>query len=127
MSTQDLPIKQPHHFSLSPSPTSPSLAPTPSPLYHTHGFAYGGPPTTVSLTAEQFERLFLLHPHPGKLSETKRGDPTPLGVASFLVAHTPLAMNLLGWAGSTGDASVTALGVRSFLLRPSLIKLILLL
>ncbi|SCV73137.1 BQ2448_7062 [Microbotryum intermedium] len=67
---------------------------------------------SVQLTAEQFERLYL---QPGGVAAkgdlAKRfANPTPLGVASFLLCLTPFATELMGWSGSTTDSAVVAVG-----------------
>jgi len=41
---------------------------------------------------------------------SKVGNPTPLGVSSFLFAHVPLAMDLLNFQGATAASSVAMLG-----------------
>lgn len=67
---------------------------------------------SVSLTAEQFERLYL---QPGgtaaKGDLAKRfGNPTPLGIISFLLCLTPLACDLMGWAGASAGSAATLAG-----------------
>jgi len=68
--------------------------------------------TTVTLTPEQFEMLYL---QPGDsrrqyaLAKTF-GNPTPLGVTSFLLAHLPLSMDLMGFRGASAGSSVAMLG-----------------
>lgn len=64
---------------------------------------------SVQLTAEQFERLYL---QPGgqqaKGDLAKRlGNPTPLGLASFLLCLTPFSCYLMGWIGTTNAAAPT--------------------
>ncbi|EJD05917.1 uncharacterized protein FOMMEDRAFT_26712 [Fomitiporia mediterranea MF3/22] len=69
--------------------------------------------TTVTLTAEQFESLYL---QPRNSAGTKNalvgkvGNPTPLGVSAFLLAHMPLSMDLLNFQGATAASSVAMLG-----------------
>jgi len=68
--------------------------------------------TTVTLTAEQFESLYLQPRDPrivGGLAG-RLGNPTALGVSAFLLAHMPLAMDLLGFQGSTSASGVAYLG-----------------
>jgi len=68
--------------------------------------------TTVTLTPEQFESLYL-QPRDARMTGTlasKVGNPTPLGVSSFLFAHVPLAMDLLNFQGATAASSVAMLG-----------------
>ncbi|GAA5961550.1 hypothetical protein JCM8115_006715 [Rhodotorula mucilaginosa] len=67
---------------------------------------------SVQLTAEQFERLYL---QPGgakaKGDLAKRfGNPTPLGIASFLLSLTPFSCYLMGWTGTSTAAAVTLTG-----------------
>jgi len=68
--------------------------------------------TTVTLTPEQFEMLYL-QPRDArrqyKLAQTV-GNPTPLGVTSFLLAHLPLSMDLLGFRGASSGSGVAMLG-----------------
>jgi len=68
--------------------------------------------TTVTLTPEQFESLYLTPRDPrttGNLA-SRFGNPTPLGVSSFLLAHMPLAMDLLNFQGATAASSTAMLG-----------------
>ncbi|KAH8117437.1 GPR1/FUN34/yaaH family-domain-containing protein [Phellopilus nigrolimitatus] len=68
--------------------------------------------TTVTLSPEQFESLYLQPRRtvqPGGLA-SRVGNPTPLGVSSFLLAHMPLAMDLLNFQGATAASSTGMLG-----------------
>lgn len=68
--------------------------------------------TTVTLTPEQFEMLYLQPRDAGRqypLAKTF-GNPTALGVTSFLLAHIPLSMDLCGFRGATAGSSVAMLG-----------------
>jgi succinate-acetate transporter protein len=76
----------------------------------------GGSPLSrqisVTLTHEQFERLYL---QPG--GERSKGDaaqrlgnPTPFGTASFLLCLTPFAIDLMGWSGVSSAATLTLTG-----------------
>jgi len=68
--------------------------------------------TTVTLTAEQFESLYMTPRDPrvtGGLA-SRFGNPTPLGVSAFLLAHMPLAMDLLNFQGATAASSTAMLG-----------------
>ncbi|KAL5536547.1 hypothetical protein ACEPAF_369 [Sanghuangporus sanghuang] len=69
--------------------------------------------TTVTLTPEQFETLYL-QPRSGagkrNLLVNKLGNPTPLGIAAFLVALFPLSLDLLQLRGTTTGSSITLLG-----------------
>jgi len=66
----------------------------------------------VTLTPEQFESLYL-QPRDARITgglASKVGNPTALGVSSFLFAHVPLAMDLLNFQGATAASSVAMLG-----------------
>jgi len=66
--------------------------------------------TTVTLTPEQFESLYL-QPGPGRSTLVGRvGNAAPLGITCFLLAHMPLSMDLLGFQGATGDSGLATLG-----------------
>ncbi|KAL8280391.1 hypothetical protein RQP46_007308 [Phenoliferia psychrophenolica] len=72
---------------------------------------------SVQLTPEQFERLYL---QPGgeaaKGGLAKRvGNPTPIGVASFLLCLTPFSTMLMGWQGATTAEAVVTVGAFYFL------------
>jgi len=72
---------------------------------------------SVQLSPEQFERLYL---QPGgvggKGDLTKRlGNPTPLGIASFLLCLTPFSADLMGWAGATTNSTVVPSGAYYFI------------
>ncbi|KAJ5937511.1 hypothetical protein N7454_003853 [Penicillium verhagenii] len=76
-----------------------------------HGEAGGMPfltqvPTSVTLSAEQFERLYLspmMHRQPTLAKNL--GNPTPLGVGAFVLTATPLACCLMGWRGAGGGGA----------------------
>lgn len=58
--------------------------------------------TNMTLTNEQFERLYLSprnQPVKGDLRKTF-ANPTIVGVAGFTVGLTPLAAQLMGWRGT---------------------------
>ncbi|KAL1966040.1 hypothetical protein VTN77DRAFT_4980 [Rasamsonia byssochlamydoides] len=61
-------------------------------------------PTSITLTAEQFEKLYLspLSRREGTLTR-KLGNPTPLALASFVVLTTPMSCALMGWRGAGGS------------------------
>ncbi|GAA6011520.1 hypothetical protein JCM10207_002647 [Rhodosporidiobolus poonsookiae] len=72
---------------------------------------------SVQLTPEQFERLYL---QPGgakaKGDLSKRlGNPTPIGIASFLLCLTPFSCYLMGWMGTTTGAAATLVGAMYFM------------
>ncbi|GAQ05462.1 protein alcS [Aspergillus lentulus] len=60
-------------------------------------------PTSVTLSAEQFEKLYLspLTQRQGMLSK-QMGNPTPLALGGFVITTTPLSCCLMGWRGATG-------------------------
>jgi len=81
------------------------------------GGAPMGRQISVQLTQEQFERLYL---EPGgrksKGDLSKRfANPTPLGLASFLLCLTPFSCYLMGWAGTTTAAAPTLVGAMLFM------------
>jgi len=68
--------------------------------------------TTVTLTPAQFESLYL-QPRDARITgglANMVGNPTPLGVSAFLLAHMPLAMDLLNFQGATAASSTAMLG-----------------
>ncbi|GAA5907718.1 hypothetical protein JCM6882_008955 [Rhodosporidiobolus microsporus] len=72
---------------------------------------------SVQLSPEQFERLYL---QPGgaqaKGDLTKRfGNPTGLGIASFLLCLTPFSVYLMGWMGTSTAAAATLTGAMYFM------------
>ncbi|EAW11025.1 transcriptional activator of ethanol catabolism AlcS [Aspergillus clavatus NRRL 1] len=60
-------------------------------------------PTSVTLSAEQFEKLYLspLTQRQGALSK-QMGNPTPLALGGFVITTTPVSCCLMGWAGASG-------------------------
>ncbi|GAA5888774.1 hypothetical protein JCM16303_005305 [Sporobolomyces ruberrimus] len=81
------------------------------------GGAPMGRQISIQLTQEQFERLYL---EPGgrksKGDLSKRfANPTPLGIASFLLCLTPFSCYLMGWAGTTTAAAPTLVGAMFFM------------
>ncbi|GAA6062800.1 hypothetical protein JCM10212_006161 [Sporobolomyces blumeae] len=81
------------------------------------GGAPMGRQISIQLTQEQFERLYL---EPG--GRKSKGDlpkrfanPTPLGIASFLLCLTPFSCYLMGWAGTTTTAAPTLVGAMFFM------------
>jgi len=67
--------------------------------------------TTVTLSPEQFESLYL-QPRMGGSGGLVRkvGNAAPLGITCFLLAHMPLAMDLLGFQGAIPDSGLATLG-----------------
>ncbi|GAA5903009.1 uncharacterized protein JCM6883_002664 [Sporobolomyces salmoneus] len=81
------------------------------------GGAPMGRQLSIQLTQEQFERLYL---EPGgrksKGDLSKRfANPTPLGIASFLLCLTPFSCFLMGWANTTTNAGPTLVGAMLFM------------
>jgi hypothetical protein len=62
--------------------------------------------TFVSLTPEQFEKLYLSPQNKtaGALRNTF-GNPTPIAILGFVVALLPLAIEFMGWRGSAGNTA----------------------
>lgn len=61
-------------------------------------------PTSVTLSPEQFERLYLspmMH-RQGSLAK-QVGNPTPLALGGFVITTTPLSCCLMAWRGATGN------------------------
>ncbi|KAL5513509.1 hypothetical protein ACEPAH_3908 [Sanghuangporus vaninii] len=69
--------------------------------------------TTITLTPEQFDTLYL-QPRSGagkrNLLVNNLGNPTALGITSFLLALFPLSLDLLQLRGATSGSSITLLG-----------------
>ncbi|KZV94847.1 hypothetical protein EXIGLDRAFT_834682 [Exidia glandulosa HHB12029] len=66
--------------------------------------------TTVTLSPEQFEALYLQPKGSRQGLIGGFANPTALGVSSFLLAQTPLAMDLMGFRGATSASAVAQLG-----------------
>ncbi|BDD57441.1 hypothetical protein MAP00_002805 [Monascus purpureus] len=61
-------------------------------------------PTSITLSSEQFERLYLsplLHRQPQYAKQL--GNPTPLALGGFVITTTPLSCCLMGWRGAGGN------------------------
>ncbi|GAA6040484.1 hypothetical protein JCM8097_004572 [Rhodosporidiobolus ruineniae] len=72
---------------------------------------------SVQLSPEQFERLYL---QPGgavaKGDLSKRfANPTPIGIASFLLCLTPFSCYLMGWWDTSTGAAATLVGAMFFM------------
>ncbi|KAL5529147.1 hypothetical protein ACEPAG_5121 [Sanghuangporus baumii] len=69
--------------------------------------------TTITLTPEQFESLYL-QPRASAGAQNrlvgKVGNPTPLGISAFLLAHMPLSMDLMGFQGAAPASGTAMLG-----------------
>ncbi|KAM0786195.1 hypothetical protein ACM66B_007000 [Microbotryomycetes sp. NB124-2] len=88
---------------------------------HSQANLNGGAPLgrqiSIQLSNEQYERLFLqTGGQGGKGDLAKRlGNPTPLGVASFLLCLTPFSCMLMGWGGTTSAAGTVTVGAFYFI------------
>ncbi|KAJ5291915.1 hypothetical protein N7478_001166 [Penicillium angulare] len=61
-------------------------------------------PTSVTLSAEQFERLYLTPMTRRQPPLTKQlGNPTPLALGGFVITTTPLSCCLMAWRGASGN------------------------
>ncbi|XHG01720.1 hypothetical protein AWENTII_005089 [Aspergillus wentii] len=72
-------------------------------------------PTTLTLSPEQFERLYLTpmtHRQPAMAK--KMGNPTPLALGGFVITTTPLSCCLMAWRGASGNG-VAFIGPTIFL------------
>ncbi|EEA19410.1 hypothetical protein TMatcc_009544 [Talaromyces marneffei ATCC 18224] len=59
---------------------------------------------SVTLTAEQFEKLYLAPMIHGQPKLTKQlGNPTPLALGGFVITTTPLSCALMAWRGAGGN------------------------
>lgn len=73
-----------------------------------------GRQVSVTLTPSQFEEMYL---QPGIKSRAQGaniktfGNPTPLGIVSFLLTYTPTMAVLMGWRGTTPNSLLSLLGV----------------
>ncbi|CAI7625527.1 unnamed protein product [Penicillium pancosmium] len=63
-------------------------------------------PTSITLSAEQFERLYLNPMMHRQTALTKSlGNPTPLGLGAFVLTASPLACCLMAWRGAGGGGA----------------------
>ncbi|PHH85877.1 hypothetical protein CDD83_11043 [Cordyceps sp. RAO-2017] len=64
--------------------------------------------TSVSMSPELFEKLYLSPKNhiKGELRQTF-GNPSPIGLAGFLICLTPLSMDLMGWRGAGGNGAAS--------------------
>ncbi|KAL2847195.1 GPR1/FUN34/yaaH family-domain-containing protein [Aspergillus pseudoustus] len=61
-------------------------------------------PTSVTLSAEQFERLYLTPMTRRQPALAKSvGNPTPLALGGFVITTTPLSCCLMAWRGASGN------------------------
>jgi len=78
----------------------------------------GGPlARNITLSHEQFERLYL---QPGGAKSkgdaaARFGNPTPLGIAGFLLCLTPISVYLMGFGATTAGSTVGQTGPYYFL------------
>lgn len=65
---------------------------------------------TVTLTPEQYERMFFSPSGPKNLDLQKRfGNPTLLGLLSFLIPYSSTIFVLIGWGGAVPPTSLVGL------------------
>jgi uncharacterized protein len=65
---------------------------------------------TVTMSSEQYERMFFQPSAPLKGDYAKRfGNPTLLGLICFLIPYTSTIFILLGWGGATPPTSLAGL------------------
>ncbi|KAL4926779.1 transcriptional activator of ethanol catabolism AlcS [Aspergillus undulatus] len=61
-------------------------------------------PTSVTLSADQFEKLYLTPMARRQPSLARNvGNPTPLALGGFVITTTPLSCCLMAWRGSSGN------------------------
>lgn len=61
-------------------------------------------PTSVTLSSEQFERLYLTPMTVRQSPLAKKvGNPTPLALGGFVITTTPLSCCLMAWRGASGN------------------------
>ncbi|KAK4051492.1 hypothetical protein OIO90_004706 [Microbotryomycetes sp. JL221] len=88
---------------------------------HSQANLNGGAPLnrqiSIQLSNEQYERLFLQTGGVGGKGDLAKrlGNPTPLGIASFLLCLTPFACDLMGWGGTTSNAGAVTIGAFYFI------------
>ncbi|KAE8340823.1 hypothetical protein BDV24DRAFT_164042 [Aspergillus arachidicola] len=64
-------------------------------------------PTSITLSTEQFEKLYLTPLRHRQPALTKTfGNPTPLALGGFVVTTTPLSCCLMAWRGAGGNGIV---------------------
>ncbi|KAL4900472.1 protein alcS [Aspergillus multicolor] len=70
----------------------------------TKGYPLAHVPTSVTLSAEQFEKLYLSPMTRQQPTLARRvGNPTPLALGGFVITTTPLSCCLMAWRGSSGN------------------------
>ncbi|GJN74058.1 hypothetical protein PLIIFM63780_008135 [Purpureocillium lilacinum] len=69
---------------------------------------------SIAMSPELFEKLYL-SPENRVHGDLRRtfGNPTPIGLAGFLLCLTPLSMDLMGWRGAGGNGAAS-IGVYFF-------------
>ncbi|CAG8895276.1 unnamed protein product [Penicillium egyptiacum] len=61
-------------------------------------------PTSVTLSSEQFERLYLTPMTVRQSPLAKKvGNPTPLALGGFVITTTPISCCLMAWRGASGN------------------------
>ncbi|EAA64313.1 hypothetical protein AN8981.2 [Aspergillus nidulans FGSC A4] len=61
-------------------------------------------PSSITLSAEQFEKLYLSPMMRQQPSLARKvGNPTPLALGGFVITTTPLSCCLMAWRGSSGN------------------------
>jgi len=68
------------------------------------GHALSTIPTSVTLSPEQFEKLYLTPMTRRQPELAKRvGNPTPLALGGFVITTTPISCCLMAWRGASGN------------------------
>ncbi|RDW64465.1 transcriptional activator of ethanol catabolism AlcS [Aspergillus mulundensis] len=68
------------------------------------GYPLATVPTSVTLSAEQFEKLYLSPMTRQQPTLARRvGNPTPLALGGFVITTTPLSCCLMAWRGASGN------------------------
>jgi hypothetical protein len=67
-----------------------------------NGYGLQQMPTNVTISNEQFERLYLSPRNMNQVGDLRKtfANPTPLAVMGFSVGLTPLSAALMGWRGT---------------------------
>ncbi|KAF2753612.1 GPR1/FUN34/YaaH-class plasma membrane protein [Pseudovirgaria hyperparasitica] len=63
---------------------------------------------SITMTPEMFERMYL-SPYGAVKGDLRKtfGNPTPLGLAGFLLAYAPIIITFMGWRGAAGNGAAT--------------------
>lgn len=74
----------------------------------THSYPIQRETTSLTLTPEMFEKLYMNPPSQGHNDLTKRfANPTPIGLLGFLLTASPLSCELMGFMGAGGGGAAT--------------------